>query len=44
MPWSNCEVKRRIRENRNVNVIEKNDAQKIVADQFNSNYNLGKIW
>ena len=25
MPWSNCEVKRRIRENRNVNVIEKND-------------------
>ena len=25
MTWSNCEVKRRIRENRNVNVIEKND-------------------
>ena len=30
MPWSNCEVKRRIRENRNVNVIEKNDAQKLL--------------
>ena len=30
MTWSNCEVKRRIRENRNVNVIEKNDAQKLL--------------
>ena len=30
MPWSNCEVKRRIRENRNVNVIEKNGAEKLL--------------
>ena len=30
MPWSNYEVKRKKRENRNVNVIEKNDAQKLL--------------
>ena len=29
-PWSNYEVKRRKRENRNVNVIEKNDAEKLL--------------
>ena len=44
MPWSNYEVKRRKRENRNINVIDKNDAEKIATDQFNSNYNLGKTW
>ena len=44
MPWSNYEVKRRKRENRNVNVIEKKGAEKIVADQFNPNHNLAKIW
>ena len=30
MPWSNCEVKRRIRENRNVNVIEKKGTEKLL--------------
>ena len=30
MPWSNYEVKRRKRENRNVNVIEKNGAEKLL--------------
>ena len=30
MPGSNYEVKRRKRENRNVNVIEKNDAEKLL--------------
>ena len=30
MPWSNYEVMRRKRENRNVNVIEKNDAEKLL--------------
>ena len=44
MPWSNYRVMRREEENRSVNVIEKNDAEKIVADQFNPNYNLVKIW
>ena len=29
-PWSNYEVKRRKRENRNVNVIEKNGAEKLL--------------
>ncbi len=30
MPWSNYEVMRRKRENRNVNVIEKNGAEKLL--------------
>ena len=30
MPWSNYVVKRRKRENRNVNVIEKNNAEKLL--------------
>ena len=30
MPWSNYEVKRRKRENRNINVIDKNDAEKLI--------------
>ena len=30
MPWSNYEVKRRKRENRNINVIDKNDAEKLL--------------
>ena len=30
MPWSNYEVKRREEENRSVNVIEKNDAEKLL--------------
>ena len=30
MPWSNYEVKRRKRENRNINVIDKNDAKKLL--------------
>ena len=29
MPWSNYEVEQRKRENINVNVIEKNDAEKL---------------
>ena len=40
MPWSDYEVKQRKRENSNVNVIKKNGAEKIVADQFN----FAKIW
>ena len=32
------------RENRNVNDNEKNGAEKFVADQFNPNHNLAKIW
>ena len=34
----------RKRENRNGNDNEKNGAEKFVADQFNSNHNLAKIW
>ena len=30
MPWSNYEVMQRKRENRNVNVIEKNGAEKLL--------------
>ena len=30
MPWSNYEVKRRKRENRNINIIDKNDAEKLL--------------
>ena len=30
MPWSNYEVEQRKRENINVNVIEKNDAEKLL--------------
>ena len=30
MPWSDYEVKQRKRENRNVNVIEKNGAEKLL--------------
>ena len=30
MPWSNYEVMQRKRENRNVNVIEKNGAKKLM--------------
>ena len=44
MPWSNYEVMQRKRENRNGNDYEKNGAEKFVADQFNSNHNLAKIW
>ena len=44
MPWSDYEVMQRKRENRNGNDYEKNGAEKFVADQFNSNHNLAKIW
>ena len=44
MPWSNYEVMQRKRENRNGNDNEKNGAEKFVADQFNSNHNIAKIW
>ena len=44
MPWSNYEAMQRKRENRNGNDNEKNGAEKFVADQFNPNHNLAKIW